>query len=151
MGETSKHTRDGTTWITGICAHIVTQRQFVFGGVWEPGPQLWFSLFREELKTPLQIAACVNSGGWEFHGGWGFRVNKQCGGLRGWRGPGVRPRLLLLEIQALYIEENRGVARERLACQLWHTHTHILLSRRSEADKHLLIFLSNRRTESRVV
>lgn len=58
------------------------------------------SLFSEELKTPLQIVACVSSGGWEFHSGWGFRVNKQCGGLRGWRGPGllpgVRPSLLLL-------------------------------------------------------
>lgn len=28
-----------------------------------------------------------NAWGWEFHWGWGFRVNKQCGGLGGWRAP----------------------------------------------------------------
>lgn len=28
-----------------------------------------------------------NAWGWEFHWGWGFRVNKQCGGLSGRRAP----------------------------------------------------------------
>lgn len=31
-----------------------------------------------------------NAWGWEFHWGWGFRVNKQCGGLSGRRAPSSR-------------------------------------------------------------
>lgn len=66
-----------------------------------------------------------NASGWEFHRGWGFHVNKQCGGLGGWRAPttttvlpGVWAQPFVAFNPSTLYWKAWGGAWVRLACQL---------------------------------
>lgn len=77
-------------------------------------PALW------RIRATSANRPVCNAWGWEFQWGWGFRVNKQCGGLSGRRAPspwGLARPFVAFNPSTLYWKAWGG-AWLRLACQL---------------------------------